>query len=87
MILKMSVAPPMQYIRISEGRAPFINTEARTYMLLVPEESRIMVGVEKIMLEFSDKQTKTLISHGRLNELGEIMIKENAVSVLMEYFV
>lgn len=57
------------------------------YMLLVPEESRIMVGVEKIMLEFSDKQTKTLISHGRLNELGEIMIKENAVSVLMEYFV
>ena len=38
------------------------------------------------MLEFSDKQSKTLISHGRLNELGEIMIKENAVNILSEYF-
>lgn len=82
----MSVAPPMQYIMISEGSTLYKYGNSY-YMLLVPEESRIMVGVEKIMLEFSDKQTKTLISHGRLNELGEIMIKENAVSVLMEYFV
>ncbi len=56
------------------------------YMLLIPADRGIMPCVEKIMLEFSDKQTKTLISHGRLNELGEVMIKSDAVNILVEYF-
>ena len=56
------------------------------YMLLLPTDSSSIIGIEKVMLEFSDKQSKTLISHGRLNELGEIMIKENAVNILSEYF-
>ena len=46
-----------------------------------------MLEIEKVMLEFSDRQEKTLISHGRLNELAEVMIKDNAVEVLAEYFV
>ncbi len=57
------------------------------YMLLIPSDRLIMLDIEKVMLEFSDRQEKTLISHGRLNELAEIMIKEDAVEVLSKYFV
>ncbi len=56
------------------------------YMLLAPEDIRIMLKVERIMLEFSEKQAGTLVSYGRLNELGEVMIKNDAVKVLAEYF-
>lgn len=57
------------------------------YMLLIPQDRLSMLEIEKVMLEFSDRQEKTLISHGRLNELAEVMIKDNAVDVLAEYFV
>lgn len=57
------------------------------YMLLIPSDRLMMLDIEKVMLEFSDRQEKTLISHGRLNELAEIMIKNDAVEVLSKYFV
>lgn len=69
-----------------EGESTLYKYGGSYYMLLIPTDSRIMLSVEKIMLEFSDKQTKTLISHGRLNELGEVMIKSDAVNILVEYF-
>ena len=69
-----------------EGESTLYKLEDSYYMLLLPTDSSSIIGIEKVMLEFSDKQSKTLISHGRLNELGEIMIKENAVNILSEYF-
>lgn len=57
------------------------------YMLLIPQDRLLMLDIEKIMLEFSERQEKTLISHGRLNELAEVMIKDNAVEILAEYFI
>ena len=68
------------------GNSTLYKRDDSYYMLLEPDDIRIMIGVEKIMLEFSDKQSRTLISHGRLNELGEVMIKNDAVNVLVEYF-
>lgn len=57
------------------------------YILLAPHDRLTMLGIEKIMLEFSQRQERTLISHGRLNELAEVMIKDEAVEVLNKYFV
>ncbi len=68
------------------GDSMLYKCDGSYYMLLAPDDIRIMLSVEKIMLEFSDKQNRTLISHGRLNELGEIMIRHDAVNVLVEYF-
>ena len=69
------------------GESTLFKLEEDYYMLLAPSDRLVMFDIEKIMLEFSDRQEKTLLSHGRLNELADVMIKENAVDVLAEYFV
>ncbi len=68
------------------GESTLYKYDGSYYMLLAPDDINAMTGVEKVMLEFSDKQGKTLISHGRLNELGDVMIKSDAVNILVEYF-
>lgn len=68
------------------GESTLYKCDEIYYLMLIPMTRIDMVGVEKIMLEFSQRQPKTLISHGRLNELGEVMIAENAVEILCEYF-
>lgn len=69
-----------------EGESTLYKHAGVYYMLLIPENSSMMLRTEKIMLEFSDKQSRTLISHGRLNELADVMIRRNAVDVLIKYF-
>lgn len=68
------------------GESTLYKCDEKYYLMLIPKCNFDMVGVDKIMLEFSQRQPKTLISHGRLNELGEVMIDQNAVEILCEYF-
>lgn len=70
-----------------DGVSTLYKYDGDYYMLLAPDDRLRMLEIEKIMLEFSRRQERTLISHGRLNELGEVMIKDNAVEVLAKYFV
>jgi len=70
-----------------EGHSTLYKLGEEYYMLLVPNDRLKMLEIEKVMLEFSKRLDRTLISHGRLNELADVMIKDDAVEVLSKYFV
>lgn len=70
-----------------EGLSTLYKLGEEYYMLLAPNDRLKMLEIEKVMLEFSKRLDRTLISHGRLNELADVMIKDDAVEVLSKYFV
>lgn len=69
-----------------DGESTLYKLADEYYMLIIPDDRLMMLEIEKVMLEFSQRQERTLISHGRLNELADVMIKNNAVEVLAKYF-
>lgn len=69
------------------GSSTLYKLDDEYYMLLEPGDRVTMYDTERIMLEFSQKVERTLLNHGRLNELADVMIKDNAIEILKEYFV
>ena len=56
------------------------------YLYLMPEDGCAFSDAEALLLEFASKVQNCQYMHGRLNEYGELMIQERAISVLQEYF-
>ena len=56
------------------------------YLYLVPEDALSAYDADLILPEFSHKVPHGQYVHGKLNEYGEVMIEENSLEVLLEYF-
>lgn len=56
------------------------------YMYLIPAEPISQCEAEIVLSEFAVRQANGQYMHGRLNEYGTVMIENNAIEVLSEYF-
>ncbi len=56
------------------------------YLYLVPSDPISLCEAETVLSEFAVKQNNGQYLHGRLNEYGTVMIENNALDVLSEYF-
>ncbi len=71
---------------IYEGSSKLYKYKSEFYIYLIPEESVDMKDIDTLISEFGFKVSDGQYVHGRLNEYGELMIAENAVEVMEEYF-
>ncbi len=56
------------------------------YLYLIPDDPISLCEADTVLSEFAVKQKNGQYFHGRLNEYGKVMIENNAVEVLSEYF-
>lgn len=56
------------------------------YLYLVPSDPISLCEAETVLSEFAVKQSNGQYLHGRLNEYGKVMIENNALDILSEYF-
>ena len=68
------------------GLSMLYKLDSAYYLYLIPFDESSVSDFELILSEFGIKQIHGQYLHGRLNEYGEVMVEENAVSVLSEYF-
>ncbi len=71
---------------VFEGRSTLYKCDDFFYLHLQPDAPAYFAETEHILSEFSVKQENGLFMLGYLNEYGEVMIEENAVSVIVDYF-
>lgn len=69
-----------------EGISVLYKMEEKFYLYLVPADPVSLCEAEIVLSEFAEKIPHGQYIHGRLSEYGTIMIKEDAVEVLSEYF-
>lgn len=68
------------------GRSTLYKMDGMFYLYLVPEDALSAYDADLILPEFSHKVPHGQYVHGKLNEYGEVMIEENSLEVLLEYF-
>lgn len=68
------------------GNSTLYKMEGKFYLYLVPEDALSAYEADIILSEFGDKMPHGQYTHGRLNEYGKIMIENNSLEVLTEYF-
>lgn len=68
------------------GHSVLYKMDEKFYLYLVPADSLYLYDADMILSEFAQKQQNGQYLHGRLNEYGALMIEENAIGVLAQYF-
>ncbi len=68
------------------GKSTLYKLGERYYLNLVPEETIHIVEADLVLCEFAHREQKCQYLLGKLNEYGEVMIKDNALEVLDKYF-
>lgn len=71
---------------IFEGASTLYKYGESFYLYLQPASSGCFAETEHILSEFSVKQEKGQFMLGYLNEHAEVLIEENAVDVILDYF-
>ncbi len=71
---------------IYSGKSTLYKYNDFYYLYLVPEGSSNICEIDSLISEYGSKVKNSLYLHGRLNEYGEIMIKEGALNILSRYF-
>lgn len=68
------------------GESVLYKLDDKFYLYILPEETISLCEAENVFSEFAVRQANGQYLHGRLNEYGSVMIPENALGVLCEYF-
>ena len=71
---------------IYQGKSKLYKYKSEFYLYLTLDEGIDMKDIDTLVSEFGFKVSDGQYVHGRLNEYGELMIAENAVEVMEEYF-
>lgn len=69
-----------------KGVSVLYKLNEKFYMYLIPAEPISQCEAEIVLSEFAVRQANGQYMHGRLNEYGTVMIENNAIEVLSEYF-
>lgn len=68
------------------GSSTLYKLDNRYYLHLTPKETVHIIEADLVLCEFAHREQKCQYLLGRLNEYGEIMIRDNAIEVLDKYF-
>ncbi len=68
------------------GISSLYKYQSKFYLCLVSQSCEKMQRFEPILLEFGEKAENSCYMEGRLHEYGELMIGQNALEVMKEYF-
>lgn len=71
---------------IYTGKGTLYKHGGKFYLCLTPKNAAIFADIEMTILEFGTKVKNGQYMLGRLNEYGNVMIKENAVDIIAKYF-
>lgn len=71
---------------VFNGLSTLYKCDEKFYIYVVLEETENSLEIETLLSEYGTMVRDSQYVHGRLNEYGEIMIKDNAINVLEEYF-
>ncbi len=69
-----------------EGLSTLYKYQSKFYLCLAPNREEDAKKVVSILLEFGERIENARYMQGRLNEYGELMISQNAIEVMREYF-
>ncbi len=69
------------------GSSSLYKMNERFYLCLVPSEPISLCEAEILLPEFASRLSNSQYVHGRLGEYGALMIEDNAIEILNEYFV
>lgn len=68
------------------GESVLYKLDGKFYLYILPAEPISLCEAENVFSEFAVRQANGQYFHGKLNEYGTVMIPEDALGVLCEYF-